>query len=64
MQASLFATHLPAVADAFCASRLGPDRSVAFGALPAGLDLDAIIDRARPAASRTTMPTSGAAARP
>ncbi|MDP3891826.1 acyl-CoA dehydrogenase family protein [Nocardioides sp.] len=35
-----------AVADAFCASRLGRDWGGAFGTLPSGLDLDPIIDRA------------------
>jgi putative acyl-CoA dehydrogenase len=38
----------PAVADAFCASRLADDRGIAFGTLPTGLDTAAIIDRARP----------------
>ena len=38
----------PAVADAFCASRLGGDWGFAFGTLPSGLDLGAIIERARP----------------
>ncbi len=37
----------PAVADAFCASRLG-DRTLAYGTLPAGADLDAILARAHP----------------
>jgi putative acyl-CoA dehydrogenase len=37
-----------AVADAFCASRLGLDSCGAFGTLPAGLDLGAIIERATP----------------
>jgi putative acyl-CoA dehydrogenase len=36
----------PAVADAFCVSRLGGDQGRAFGTLPAGLDLSAIIERA------------------
>jgi putative acyl-CoA dehydrogenase len=36
-----------AVADAFCASRLAGDWGVAFGTLPAGLDTDAILQRAR-----------------
>ena len=40
----------PAVADAFCASRLGGDWGVAFGTLPAGLRLDAVVERARPLA--------------
>lgn len=37
-----------AVADAFCASRLGGDWGVAFGTLPAGVNTAAILDRARP----------------
>ncbi|PBC80035.1 putative acyl-CoA dehydrogenase [Streptomyces sp. TLI_235] len=36
----------PAVADAFCASRLGGDHGAAFGTLPAGTDTAAILDRA------------------
>ncbi|AHH96566.1 acyl-CoA dehydrogenase family protein [Kutzneria albida] len=36
----------PAVADAFCASRLGEDWGVAFGTLPTGVDTAAIIARA------------------
>ena len=35
----------PAVADAFCASRLAGDWGVAFGTLPPRADLDAILDR-------------------
>jgi putative acyl-CoA dehydrogenase len=38
----------PAVADAFCASRLGGDWGHAFGTLPPGVDLGTIIDRAAP----------------
>ncbi|WP_347876737.1 hypothetical protein [Actinomadura sp. 7K534] len=38
----------PAVADAFCATRLGGDWGSAFGTLPAGLDLAPIIERATP----------------
>ncbi|MFJ9843020.1 acyl-CoA dehydrogenase family protein [Kitasatospora sp. NPDC101155] len=38
----------PAVADAFCATRLGGDHGAAFGTLPPGVDTAAIIDRARP----------------
>ncbi|SDE17931.1 acyl-CoA dehydrogenase family protein [Glycomyces harbinensis] len=35
LQASLLVRHAPAdVADAFCASRLGPDRGLGFGAVP------------------------------
>ncbi|WP_216590645.1 acyl-CoA dehydrogenase family protein [Streptomyces brasiliscabiei] len=40
----------PAVADAFCASRLGGDRGSAFGTLPHTLDLASIAERARPVA--------------
>ncbi|MFE7270277.1 acyl-CoA dehydrogenase family protein [Streptomyces sp. NPDC057623] len=40
----------PEVADAFCASRLGGDGGMAFGALPHTLDLASIVDRARPLA--------------
>ncbi len=47
LQASLLLRHAPApVADAFCATRLGGDWGGAFGTLPAGLDLPAIIGRA------------------
>ena len=35
----------PAVADAFCATRLAGDWGHAFGTLPAGLDLAGIIER-------------------
>jgi putative acyl-CoA dehydrogenase len=38
----------PAVADAFCASRLGGSWGTVFGTLPHTLDLAAIVDRARP----------------
>ncbi|MEV5958925.1 acyl-CoA dehydrogenase family protein [Streptomyces sp. NPDC051987] len=37
----------PEVADAFCASRLGNDWGSTFGTLPSGLDLTAVVDRAR-----------------
>ncbi|KRV51344.1 DNA alkylation response protein [Wenjunlia vitaminophila] len=40
----------PAVADAFCASRLGGDWGATFGTLPPGLDTRSIVDRARPVA--------------
>jgi putative acyl-CoA dehydrogenase len=39
---------LSAVADAFCASRLGGQHGQALGTLPKGLDLGAIIQRAMP----------------
>jgi putative acyl-CoA dehydrogenase len=49
LQASLLVRHgHPAVADAFCASRLGGDWGHAYGTLPSGLDLAAIISRATP----------------
>ena len=38
----------PAVADAFCASRLGGDWGGTFGTLPRGLDLAGIVARATP----------------
>jgi putative acyl-CoA dehydrogenase len=38
----------PAIADAFCASRLGGDWGVSFGTLPHTLDLEAIVERANP----------------
>ncbi|MET9211927.1 MULTISPECIES: acyl-CoA dehydrogenase family protein [unclassified Nocardia] len=36
----------PAVADAFCATRLGGDWGIAFGTLPVGADTGSIIERA------------------
>jgi putative acyl-CoA dehydrogenase len=49
LQASLLVRHgHPAVADTFCASRLGGDWGHAYGTLPSGLDLAAIIERATP----------------
>ena len=49
LQGSLLVRHAPpAVADAFCASRLGGDRGRAFGTLPPGLDPAAIVARATP----------------
>jgi putative acyl-CoA dehydrogenase len=46
LQASLLVRHAPpAVADAFCAGRLG-DGGRAFGTLPAGVDSAAIVERA------------------
>jgi putative acyl-CoA dehydrogenase len=52
LAAALLVRHAPApVADAFCASRLGPGfpggPGAPFGTLPAGLDLAAIVDRGR-----------------
>jgi putative acyl-CoA dehydrogenase len=48
LQAALLIKHAPAaVADAFCAGRLDGD-SAAFGLLPRGLDLRALVARAAP----------------
>ncbi|MCP5088444.1 MAG: DNA alkylation response protein [Rhodobacteraceae bacterium] len=47
LQGALLTQHGPTeVAEAFCASRLAPRYRGAFGTLPKGLDLDAIIGRA------------------
>ncbi|MGC4789770.1 isovaleryl-CoA dehydrogenase [Micromonospora sp. DT178] len=49
LQGSLLVRHgHPAVADAFCASRLGGDHGQAYGTLPRGVDFAAIIARAVP----------------
>jgi putative acyl-CoA dehydrogenase len=48
-QASLLVRHAPpAVADGFCAGRLGDQRGRAFGTLPRGVDGDAIVARVLP----------------
>jgi putative acyl-CoA dehydrogenase len=50
LQGALLVQHAPAaIGDAFCASRLGARWMGAYGTLPAGVDFDAIIDRATPA---------------
>jgi putative acyl-CoA dehydrogenase len=50
LQGSLLVRHAPpAVADAFCASRLAGDGGRVYGTLPGGVDASAIIDRALPA---------------
>lgn len=50
LQGSLLVRHAPAaVADAFCASRLGGDWGHTFGTLPRGADTAAIVERAMPA---------------
>ncbi|WMD07095.1 DNA alkylation response protein [Streptomyces sp. FXY-T5] len=47
LQASLLVRHAPqAVADAFCATRLGGDWGHAFGTLPESAGLEAIVERA------------------
>ncbi|WP_328691406.1 acyl-CoA dehydrogenase family protein [Streptomyces caniferus] len=57
LQGSLLVRYShPAVADAFCASRLDGEWGNAFGTLPAGADLASILERARPAT-----PDAGAA---
>ncbi|MFI8893560.1 DNA alkylation response protein [Streptomyces paradoxus] len=49
LQASLLVRHAPAaVADAFCATRLGGDWGHAFGTLPGTAGLDTILERALP----------------
>ena len=49
LQASLLVRHSPSeVADAFVATRLRGDRGRAYGTLPRGLAVDAIVDRHRP----------------
>jgi putative acyl-CoA dehydrogenase len=46
LQGSLLVRHAPsAVADAFCAARLGGDAGLAFGTLPRGVDLDGLLAR-------------------
>jgi putative acyl-CoA dehydrogenase len=48
LQASLLVRYsTPEVADAFCATRLDGDWGQAFGTLPKGLDMQAIVSRAR-----------------
>jgi putative acyl-CoA dehydrogenase len=49
LQGALLVRHAPpAVADAFCASRLGGEGGFAFGTLPPATDTRAILDRAWP----------------
>ncbi len=51
LQGSLLVRHAPpAVADAFCATRLGGDWGHAFGTLPDSAGLDGILARALPVA--------------
>ncbi|HSZ13131.1 MAG TPA: isovaleryl-CoA dehydrogenase [Solirubrobacteraceae bacterium] len=48
LQGSLLVRHgAPAVADAFCASRLASDGGLEYGTLPAGVDFETIIARGR-----------------
>jgi putative acyl-CoA dehydrogenase len=49
LQGALLVRHgQPALADAFCAARLGDERGGVFGVLPRGVDVDAIVARAAP----------------
>jgi putative acyl-CoA dehydrogenase len=49
LQASvLLRNDHPTVGDAFCASRLADQQHLAFGTLPTALDVDFLIERARP----------------
>jgi putative acyl-CoA dehydrogenase len=49
LQGSLLVRHAPhAVADAFCAARLGGEAGLEYGTLPAGSDFEAIIARSQP----------------
>ena len=49
LQGALLARHAPpAVADAFCASRLGGDWGNVYGTLPSSLDFASIIERVTP----------------
>jgi putative acyl-CoA dehydrogenase len=49
LQGSLLVRHAPpAVADAFCATRLAGQGGRVYGTLPAGVDAESIIDRALP----------------
>jgi len=49
LQGSLLVRHAStAVADAFCASRLGGEWGQSFGTLPAGVDTASIVERAAP----------------
>jgi putative acyl-CoA dehydrogenase len=49
LQGSLLVRNAPpAVADAFCASRLSGDGGLEYGTLPSGSDFETIIERSRP----------------
>ena len=46
LQAAVLIRRLPStVSDAFCSSRLGPDRGSIFGDLPMDIDTDALMKR-------------------
>jgi putative acyl-CoA dehydrogenase len=47
LQTSILAEHAPdGIAASFAAARLGPDRGHEYGALPDGVDIDQLVDRA------------------
>lgn len=49
LQGALLVQHAPDyVADSFCAARLGGEAGLAYGTLPSGVDVAAIIERNRP----------------
>ncbi|MGW3270538.1 DNA alkylation response protein, partial [Streptomyces kronopolitis] len=53
LQGSLLVRYShPALADAFCASRLDGEWGNAFGTLPAGADLTAVLEHVRPETAR------------
>ncbi|MET9295620.1 acyl-CoA dehydrogenase family protein [Streptomyces sp. NPDC003077] len=59
LQGSLLVRHShPAVADAFCASRLGGEWGHAYGTLPTGADLTAILERAQTTSPEETARTA------
>ena len=65
LQGALLVRHAPAaVADAFCASRLGGDWGYAYGTLPPGVDTAAIVARATPVLTpQPTLPAGRGGAR-
>ena len=65
LQGALLVRHAPAaVADAFCASRLGGDWGYAYGTLPPGVDTAAIVARATPVLTpQPTLPAGRVGAR-
>ena len=59
LQGSLLVRHAPqAVAQAFCAGRLGPERGAGFGSLPPGTDVAAILGRSGVGAGGSIQPWS------
>jgi len=63
LQASLLLQHAPsAIAEAFCAARLGRGGGLEYGTLPAGTDFDALIERAWPARAQPRTLSSASSA--